>query len=447
LITIIDITRAHAGSETPIVARFLQAHPPDDSELTIIGFPRQKEPVVPLTATYNTHFVEVPDSSAPAAVTGSVTSALVPLVQRGGPVLVASFWNDVLAAADVMRNKYPEITSEHLRRYAGGAKHDSRVPLWDASFMSETEAVESLLHALIDRAGGTARKTVIRRHLEALDARFQKDAGGFASQNGFITALIDLAQRRGLVEVHGSDPDALISVTDRGRDAASNSAVPQDSLQRGVSRVQRRDTDTIGPTPPPSGSAARSRSARFVDVLRAADFGPFMTHRTAVYEEIAGAVAQGPTPLKTLVGNAVRVVREGSSEATDKFPWSRLRIFVERLMAQNPVAMSGDEKIALSWANGDREVDGLAPDWECRLDGEIVLFLVDQGMEITLHDLPDLAGALYSSRHEAFVQRAYDVVALLVREGVLTESNPGQPLLRSEPSSGDDVVPFPQRSR
>jgi len=293
--------------------------------------------------------------------------------------------------------------------------------------MPEPDAVAAVVKAIAHRPSRSIHKTDLRPLLEIVDARFSKHAGGFAASPGFISTLLRLAERQGLLITSGNEPRVVITLTDAG--------------------LRLAGADTPGGSPGEGGHAPVagvrtpvSRSDGFVDYWRAANLGPFMTVRTKVYEEIDRGLEPGPKKLKSLVREAVRTGREADPAADPKFPWSRVTQFIENLMRRRPVALSGGEPVALTWDSGSREVTDMLDDWQLRLDGELVLHLIDQRVELRMDDLPDLAGALYNGRLEADIERAFDVVHRLAEDGLIVAGGSLDWVARSAKLTDTDVV-------
>jgi hypothetical protein len=300
--------------------------------------------------------------------------------------------------------------------------------------MSEEDAVEALVRAI--GASGEQDQVDLRPLLQRLDQRFDKRSGGFATSPGFISRVVGLGVKQGLVFTVGEHPRVTVKLTEAGHklvEAAPPRDV-EDLAEPAASPPDRRGGPQIGP-----GESVRqqSRSDRFVTALRQAHLGPFMDVRTKVYEEIDHALESGPKPLRSLVRNAVKAVRE--SDPSRDLPWSRVTQFVEQLMVRRPVALSGEELVAPGWSTGTRQINGMVAQWHLLLDGELVLQLVDAGHEIRWEDLPELAGALYAGRSETLIERVFNVVQNLADEGVVELAGVNAPIRRSVEQNARDA--------
>lgn len=234
--------------------------------------------------------------------------------------------------------------------------------------------------------------------------------------------LIELAEKRGVVKASGEGVHVTVTLTEQGRAVATANT-----------RGSSLDPTAAGQLADEHGSGTRSNA--FVTLWKAANLGPFMTVRTAVYDAIDRQLENGPTTLKGLVSGAVKEVREAQAEQPEKFPWSRVTQFVETLMRRRPVALSGDERVSLTWTNGSLEVTAMVDEWQLVLDGELVLHLVDQGAQVRIDDMPDLAGALYGRRDKTDINRAYEVVRRLIQDGLIADGAPDDPLRQVPPTA------------
>ncbi|GAA1082911.1 hypothetical protein GCM10009663_27380 [Kitasatospora arboriphila] len=231
------------------------------------------------------------------------------------------------------------------------------------------------------------------------------------------------------------DPNPFISLTLKGQEHAQQIAP--------ISRFQMRST-----SPEPARSKLHRheiysrRSDEFITALRKSGFGPFQQIRLDVYEKIENLAGQKRTVPK-LIRDAINEVRkdreysesEGRELATPgdhelqvpekPIPWAKVRTFFISLINRCPVLLSGGEPVSHSWAEAEIKVDGLVDDWKIRLDGELICFLLENGIEISLADVADLSGAIYNSRKDEYFDRILSVVQLLLREGIVEESSGG----------------------
>jgi hypothetical protein len=307
---------------------------------------------------------------------------------------------------------------------------------WDSSYLPEDYVVDAVRTVLERRAGGSINKTDLRQKLETLDERFGKDAGGYAALPGFISKVVGLARARGMITTEGEEPRIVVRLV-------GPAEVPPTAAQVAPSQPAHDALEIGAPD-------TRSTSQRYLDSWREAKLGSFPGIRTAVYMEMDRLLAEdGPKPLKALVNEAVRAVRRADSLRPEKFPWARVRLALESLMRRRPVAISDGGPVALSFKNGDVLIDAMEEDWQSKLDGELILHLIDEGFEITLYELDALTGALYATRDEDAMARTYDVVARLAKDGLTIDGTTGplkRPPLAAVPRSVEPATPITRSS-
>jgi hypothetical protein len=444
---ILDLTRAWIGTEADVFGRVVGAFAPNQlSPLEVIGTERQREQVDGALASHGATFLAVGDPVSEGALVDQVRTSIERLLASQGIVRVFSFSPHIRALVQQEGNRHPgrvlyePLNSPELRAASPAAARLT----WDSSFMPEDEAVEIVLRAVGASPTGRVKKSDLRSVLELADPRFSKASNPFAASTGFISLVVELLSSRGLVDLHGVEPAVVVELTPLGRERAL-------SARRSARAVLDRPSDVSGPRAGGSGPIGATRSSSFIDVLRAARLGPFMNERLDVYEQIDYLVDAKSTPLRRLAAEAVRAVRQSrepqtdaqeparepgeSSESTERreskpFPWSRLASFIERLLMERAVAEADGEALQLSWATGDRVVTGMVKDWKLQLDGLLVMRLIDAGLEVSLGDLPDVAGALYGGRDTEETERVWEVVTLLRESGELIVSDGVENVLR-----------------
>lgn len=109
---------------------------------------------------------------------------------------------------------------------------------------------------------------------------------------------------------------------------------------------------------------------------------------------------------------------ETKNDRVDQQPWRWLGPFMEDILTQSGAASKADgTPIEPGFSSGLAEVSSLADDWEIRADGEILAALLLERDDVSQHDIPNLAGALYHSRDDAAQLRVLKVIAYLIQAG------------------------------
>ncbi|WP_405993162.1 hypothetical protein [Streptomyces sp. NBC_00986] len=418
---IADLTKCHPGTEGPVLEGLLQARPQQsDDTLEVLLLSSQEEPKAP---GIDFTSLEAGGGSEDSQVSAHVLRAITEFRQAETAVAVASFRPAVKKVAEAIEAAFGDVEYIYLNQFSPPSGNGSAVESysWDDDFMPRDEAVDALVRAL-NRAKIPVRMTQLRKSLQAHDARFQKAAGSFSSRPRFLSVLISLAEERGLVAHRESllgDGNNFIELTERG-----------------LAYVAEKESGTsYAQSVPPSAAIAEgeSRSDQFITTLRKASLGPFQEVRWAVYEEIDKLAQAGECSAAFLIRDAVSYVRDHKASELVKtnkpFPWARVRTFISNLASMAPVFISRGELVQNLLLQGDRQVDELSPKWKLVLDGELLCFLLAQGIEITTDDIPALAGALYNSRRDEAYDRTLEMIGCLVQSNRITTAGIHPPRL------------------
>jgi hypothetical protein len=268
--------------------------------------------------------------------------------------------------------------------------------------MSSTEAVEILVKALQSVGAGTeataVKKTDLRPILALVDPRFQKSTE-LGATPGLITMLTEFAVAEGRVAILRVPGDAVnprFSYT-----ASAKSHSPMVVPQRRVSRSQQ-----------------------FINALRDRGLGPFPIFRLRLYKALGQAIADAPAQmsLRAVLAKAINDVQHDQSRTTASYDWKRVTDFLYRLLEREPVLSDEQNKaVAPSLSTLNTRIARIDPDFETKLDAVLMLELVRQFDDITIHDVEALAGALYSDRNTESVERVLHLTEFLVRTNQIVD--------------------------
>jgi hypothetical protein len=280
------------------------------------------------------------------------------------------------------------------------------------SFLPTEEILAVLRDALTTanatEPGKAIRCTSLRPFLAARDSRFSKD-NPQTNMPGFITQLVRLAADSGVIKV------------DQGKDRANPSiwlaAPASPAVQKSVKSENAR--------------TSTSRSQGFIDRLGAKGLGPFSKVRPRLFAALQDLVTESSRkhralPLSQLITETItRTKAEMTRERSvpEIYPWRHIRTFLIELLSRRSVLL--DEKqqpISVGFQKLSAKVSALVPDWELELEGELILALVESSAELKLHDLNQLAGALYLDRSDKFENKVAEVIAFLLGKKRLVES-------------------------
>ncbi|MGW7483479.1 hypothetical protein ACWGH8_33400 [Nonomuraea muscovyensis] len=368
------------------------------------------------SSMYDVEHNEVAGWENDAFVSADIYNSVQAGLAVGEIVDVFSFRPPVKAMVDAAALTYPgKVSYETLHKYTSKSRPDSLQ--WDDGFMPQKEAARHLAAALY-RAGKPVRKTDLRTLLEAQDHRFEKGHHDFAAGNGFISCLVTVGENSGLVRVVGENPNPSIELT-----------------QQGMELVRAEDMAGFHSSLSYLECAREARHQRlsdeYITILRSGNLGPFQQVRRAVYEAMEAILAEaeitGRKPaVYELILKAVTHVREMPSEELFKspgrpYPWAKVASFIAALVNRRPVLLSDEGPVRYKFREMNKPVCSLENEWQLKLDGELILYLLDNNAPIVETELGDLSGALYNSRNEEAQKRTIEVLNLLLEEGKVVE--------------------------
>jgi hypothetical protein len=410
---LIDLTRAHAGTEGEVLRALHDAHPwtPDTAvECLVLAAQTVVE------GQYGIVRADVGEASDDAEVAAAVHQRVSQARAEGREVTVASFRGSVKSVAEMLGVMLGGVTFVHLAPFAPATETAAEGMVWDEAWMPREEAVDALVQT-IGRSASRMRMTDLRKALAAYNPRFRKRVGTFNSRPKFVSTLVGFAVDRGLVvtaHTTGEDNNPVLELTPAGRARVTVPVLPPQALP------------AVQDAGPAAVDGSRSRSHLFIDVLRKNEMGPFQELRLDIYEELERLVKEGTRPPQQLIRDAVNAVRDRRKGAPSKsgkqFPWTGVRTFMSRLTRRVPVLLHEGRPVTMSLGQDAVAVTELATDWRLTLDGELICFMLERGVQITVDDYDELAGALYNSRRDQFYDLAHEVVAHLARSGRVVES-------------------------
>ncbi|WP_344064718.1 hypothetical protein [Microbacterium pumilum] len=285
------------------------------------------------------------------------------------------------------------VVTEEFKKYV-----PTRTVRWPSGTVSLDDAHAALTAAL--RAnGGTLRMTTVRPAMASIDSRFKKSEIPSHPLNaqGVWGAMVSAAEDAGLVSTSGTPSNRLVKLV-------GGSAIEIDDASASLV---------------PAGPAMFERdSDRYLSLLRAAALGPFQQVRIAIYGEIQRELDKGrEVTIAQLLDRSIARVRKDIENAHVKgkdhlvkqgqaLPWSSVRAFIGTLFTRQAVLLSAGEAVRADWLHLDSIASGLIDEWQLRLDGELVKYLIEQGCRVDQYAEVELGGALYNSRQDLAPVRA-----------------------------------------
>ncbi|WFB08601.1 hypothetical protein LRS74_17265 [Streptomyces sp. LX-29] len=414
---IVDITRAHSGSAGSILNAFLSfvdATASDEIELLILETQRGEF----TQDDYDFDLVALPAGTSEDSATAAIVDRVLIALVACEVISVASFHSAIRQNVETLAaNHSHRVSFIDLNDFAPTT--ETFPATWPKEFMQPQEVIEHLLIALT-RYGNPIRKTDLRSVLQIQDPRFRKQPGTYPGKPRFISDIVSLAAERGLVTEQGpiGSPNPYVILTPKGKQEAHR-------MTPGEFSVLSSGAATSPPGEPKPKNIFPRRSDEFVTVLRTSSFGPFQQIRLSIYEEIERLVRDGHSTVPKLIRDSIEAVRENRSASEDEkpIPWAKVRTFIISLTNRCPVFLSQGELVSHSWAEADKRVDDLLENWTTRLDGELICFLLEKRVQLSLADVADISGALYNSRNDEHFDRVLSVVRWLLREGRIIEES------------------------
>lgn len=313
------------------------------------------------------------------------------------------------------------------------------------------DAVETLRAGLASHRVGSVRKTDIRALLAQQDERFDFRGNAAASgTTGMVSMLLHEAQKRGIIRLEETTgPNPWVQLVRSSKHAAIASPRPiSDGTSALAAPVEdRHSRDDVPPLPAPTKSSAEPRlavvdesaveaettetehrSRRMEQKIREANMGPFVTCRLACYASIEELdLSTGSYSLSALIQHAIAGARqklqdgEETRENYESQPWRRMGSFLHTVLTRAGAVLDGDGPLADSILSQRKTVTGLSENWKTRADSQILIPVIRSMDDITLYDLPNLAGALYHDRGDEGQAQVLRCLEFLINEGLVTE--------------------------
>lgn len=402
-----DLTRANPGTLAATLQRLSLTADRLKRDLVIAILPAQKVEIEDWVCR-DVLEIDTASTDVPEAVFSVISKHLSVVADR--PVQVFSYNPYVLRLFE--RFNAEQRSNLSLKHWARAAEIDgqtgvikarpdvSRFEAWKIDSIGESEAVEVLVRALkdakaIDSASGVA-KTNIRPLVSALDARLGTEATGGVT--GVVSSLIAAAKRRNLIEIDSNPefPSSARIYLKELKAAMSKAIVP--------SSVEERERD------------------KYQQTLREKGMGAFPNFREDVYLQMQSLLGDQDRPSAgNIVRRAVERVGERYSAEHKNFSFNSLQSFVTTLLKGVPVLKAEDDSLLTpSFQHMTKKVFGFVDGWMEKLDGQIILCLLQNACAISVFDVPALAGAMYRNREGENQEKVLRVIGILRDEGRIT---------------------------
>jgi hypothetical protein len=307
----------------------------------------------------------------------------------------------------------------------------------------DSEAFELLQNVLREVKATTqsdaVRQSTIRPRLARREPNKFGATNPATNTPNYITKLLQRARSAGLVDIvpHPSNPGVWLrdQPSISSADAAgAPRAVGNDVLQAPVEVAAAAGAVPDGLRPEEHYSA----------VLCRVNMGPFANLRDDLYAALEEN-AQKKKPLDSLINECLRSAEEAHAAAKGKpIPWrTSVRGFFKKLLIKAAVLRDAENKEVIpSFQTGATPIHGISAGFRTELDGQLILALLEEGVQITYDDGSSLVGALYKSREVEYHERLSAVLAHLRTTGAIQYVGDELKLTPKEPGN---VTALPRR--
>lgn len=488
---IADVTKSLRGTEAALIRRILNNLPLGASiKLTVFCFDSQRQNIS--STTQNISLKTLSPTLHYSLIAEKIWEYMRDITNDLSPkvtISVYSFHSSVFSLQNRISNEklqyinfqpWSSLPSSNVNYY-GKPRSNNVSKMWPHQFMPIDEAIRLLHSTLTKLQANDPEKIITRGDLRAIlsaeDARFSK-TNSQANMPGLFGILVQEAVRRGIIkadEKDTSNPRIWLTWKDVNASMIGESEIQHGQevesqkeaflqggeseevvLQEEKSKDKGAELQSLGQTilksklmPESKGRPQqfvkpKSTSEKYITILHSLNLGPFSRIRPRLYDSFENIVNNNrPIIFRSLLSSCIDTVKgdEKFAEENKNIPWRRVSAFLKNLLARCPVVLDVNQNaIVPSFSTLLAEVDTLVSDWRKELDGELIIALIENNADISIHDLPSLTGALYLSREDEWENYVSDIISHLLRKGKIIES--AAPGYRLEvPQSSSDLKP------
>jgi len=432
-----DVTKAYQGTARPLIDAALDKFP--DAGLSVICKESQCSQLNDLNS--KAEIEPLPSETHHRIVVEKVWDQIRENLERLGDssqLIVLSFHGEVFqlpkrlepaSRSRVNVQRWAEVKSDS----AGDFHYD-----WPKDFMTKEEVIEVLKDAL-RRVSATSpeesvHKTDVRSLLALTDSRLDK-SNPPAATPGLITMIIQAAEKRNVVDLDRTETPSNPSIWLKEKAGAAG------NVRSATSNASETSTSKYG-ADLESSRETTTKSDQIYEALVDDSFGPYSRVREMLYDNLESKINEqsGEITFRELLSETIRSTREQSIKEEvieGNYPWRGVKGFLVELLRRRPVVLDTDEQeIVPSFKSDLTEVGELKESWNLELEGELILRLLEMGIELDYHDIYGLAGALYLEKNETGVAKASKVVDHLLQANRVKEK--GTQIKLSESESEED---------
>ncbi|MBQ4862402.1 hypothetical protein J8L98_11955 [Pseudoalteromonas sp. MMG013] len=400
---IADITRANLGTEQSLVNSILERY--ESHNNIVVYIYSLLEQLIDENIVTDRFKIKKVDPAEISFLTTMISSDLDAELNKSedNTAIIVSFHSFVLTLASRYTNRVSAITwKEVLGRKlvnSGG---------WPEQLMPIDEAVSVLVDAMNESNSisrqSAQRASDLRSLLVNKDSRFNK-SNPVASKTGLIKSIVNEAEERKLVHTfhNGTDPNYYIWLAGDFK-----------------SKAQINSTNFVH-----KGSI----SGQYIEILKGDGLGPFSGIRHKLFNSIEELIGRelGFIETNALINQAVATVKsefENNNGVHLNYPWRRVRSFLLKLLSRNEVLLNIDEKpFRVTFSNLSTPVTGLVSNWRTILDSDLILALIENGVQIQVGEIQQLSGALFYDRDETSEQNVIKLIEYLLNRKLVVDIN------------------------
>lgn len=264
-----------------------------------------------------------------------------------------------------------------------------------ATGLSRDQIVEALRQAMEMYPGGI-RLTGLRKYLKPME-KFSREANPATAYSGFITGIVSVGVKAGVVHVEGVTSRGTAAILPRQRSAVESVSGGQAPEPSPAESSEAGSVEKLAPA-----ETEKRRVDVFLEVLRSVNFGPFSRDRKILFQALEAAATTGNYTPSALIKAVIESSKRDSARKT-KLPWGIVEKFFYTVLGRMPVLIGQEGEILRpnSVESLGKLVKKLADGYAARIEKEMLYVLVEKLEDVKPGDMSDLGFVLYPDRPEA----------------------------------------------
>jgi len=174
---------------------------------------------------------------------------------------------------------------------------------------------------------------------------------------------------------------------------------------------------------------------RILDILSKKNLGPFSNIREMLYDSFESVLLSSsklnkPTSINQLIIESVELTKNNLEQKT--YPWNKVRNFLRTLLSLSPVLLdSNNSPFFLTFSNINYPASSLVSEWRVKLEGELILIIVNELQKISFFHLDILSRILYIERSSENENRVLKIIEFLLKNNRLIEEGQNLKIAKS----------------